>query len=111
MSSVLRRAPKASPPSAKGPKLNQSARNRLRSSRRTRRRMEAHAWEDHHSTMETIVSLKVEVKAEQLNKFIENRIAENEKKKQGIVLFDVDDKSPLAKEIPSTTVLRMFAFS
>ncbi|PKI58750.1 hypothetical protein CRG98_020857 [Punica granatum] len=43
---------------------------------------------------------------EELNKLIENRIAENEKKKQGIVLFDVDNKRSIKKEILSTTVPR-----
>ncbi|PKI77664.1 hypothetical protein CRG98_001947 [Punica granatum] len=54
---------------------------------------------------DSVVLLKVEMIVDELNKLIENRIVENEKKKQGIMLFDVDDKSPLAKEILSTTVL------
>ncbi|OWM75300.1 hypothetical protein CDL15_Pgr012260 [Punica granatum] len=47
---------------------------------------------------DSTVPLKVEMIVEELNKLIENQIAENEKKKkQGIVLFNMDDKSSLAK--------------
>ncbi|PKI47130.1 hypothetical protein CRG98_032472 [Punica granatum] len=44
------------------------------------------------------------------NRIIQDRITEAEKKKQGIVLFKTDDKSPLSREILDTTNPQKFLF-
>ncbi|PKI42164.1 hypothetical protein CRG98_037445 [Punica granatum] len=56
------------------------------------------------------IPIKVEMTVEELNRIIHDRIVKAEKKKQGIVLLNKDDKSSMSRKILDITIPQRFLF-